>query len=82
MAFMGGSAITLHISENKSIMEAIGMTLSQSSRRLGLEHARNGAPKVLCKGGWPSWCGITTCMLDTQILQLILFIIRPVWLML
>ena len=43
MAFMGGSAISLHIYENKSIMEAIGMTLSLSSRRLGLEHVRNGA---------------------------------------
>ena len=46
MAFTGRSAITLHIYEYKSIVEAIEMTLSLSSRRLGLEHARNGAPKV------------------------------------
>ena len=46
MAFMGRSAITLHIYEYKSVMEAIEMTLSLSSRRLGLEYPRNGAPKV------------------------------------
>ena len=39
MAFTGRSAIILHIYEYKSIMEAIGMTLSLSSRRLDLEHA-------------------------------------------
>ena len=36
MAFTGESALTLHIYENKSIMETIGMTLSLSSRPLGL----------------------------------------------
>ena len=48
MAFTGESALTKHTYENKSIMEAIGMTLSLSSRPLGfgLEHARNGVPKV------------------------------------
>ena len=45
MAFTGESVLTLHIYENKSIMEAIEMTLSLSSHRLGLEHAR-GFPKV------------------------------------
>ena len=46
MAFTGRSAISLHGYEDKCIMKAIEMTLSLSSQRLDLEHARDGALKV------------------------------------
>ena len=49
MAFMGKSAITLHNYENKCVNKAMEMTLSLSSRRLDLEHARNGGLKVEVK---------------------------------
>ena len=46
MAFTGISAVTLHGHGNKGIMKAAEMTLSLSSHRLNLKHARNGASKV------------------------------------
>lgn len=68
----GRSATTVHIYGNKSIRKAFEMTLSLSYHRLGLEHARNGAPKVCSQGGWSSLIWNYACILDTQFLQLYL----------